>query len=184
MRQAKIQFREKDIIRKEVILQCKKSIITWKEFQTRLPTESEVSGWFDQNPDANIGIVTGKISNLVVFDLDSQDAVDYAENEGGFPDSVKVKTGKGYHVYIQHPGFEIRNSVNKKLDIDIRADGGYVAAPPSIHGSGHQYEWEEGFSISEIDPAPCEYWMTEYLKSVAEGDHSQGGSTTACKTSG
>ena len=35
---------EKDIIRKEVILQCKKSIGKWKEFQTRLPTEEEVSG--------------------------------------------------------------------------------------------------------------------------------------------
>jgi replicative DNA helicase len=162
-----------DIIRKEVILQCKKPVIAWKEYQTRLPKESEVSAWFDQNPDANIGIVTGMVSNLVVFDLDSQDAVDYAENEGGFPDSVKVKTGKGYHIYARHPGFEIRNSVNKKLDIDIRADGGYVAAPPSIHGSGDQYEWVEGFSLNDIDPAPCEYWMAEYLKSVAEGSFSK-----------
>jgi replicative DNA helicase len=162
-----------DIIREEVILQCKRPVIKWKEFQSRLPTEQEVSGWFDQNPDANIGIVTGKVSNLVVFDLDSQDAVDYAENEGGFPDSVKVKTGKGYHIYAQHPGFEVRNDVRKELDIDIRADGGYVTAPPSVHGSGHQYEWVEAYSINDIDPAPCEPWMIDYLKSIAKEGQSK-----------
>ena len=79
--------------------------------------------------------------------------------KAGFPDTPKVNTGKGYHIYVQYPDFEVRNDVRKELDMDIRADGGYVVAPPSIHGSGSQYEWEEGFSIYEIDPAPCEQWM-------------------------
>jgi len=50
---------------------CKRPIVGWTEYQKRLPTEEEVKGWFDQNPDANIGIVTGKVSGIVVFDLDS-----------------------------------------------------------------------------------------------------------------
>lgn len=157
-----------EIIEKAMINQCKIPLITWKEYQSRQPTEAEIREWFDKWPSANIAIVTGKISNLVVFDLDSEDAVQYAEGKGGFPKTAKVKTGKGYHLYMQHPGFEIRNSVNKRLDIDIRADGGYVAAPPSIHGSGRQYEWEEGFSIHEITPAPCDSWMTDYLKNITE----------------
>ena len=37
-----------------------------------------------------------------------------------------------------------------------------------LHGSGHQYEWEEGLSIFEIDPAPCEPWMIDYLKEVTK----------------
>ena len=107
---------ENEIIRKVVIDKCKTpAIATWTEYQTRLPTEKEVIQWFDKNPDANIAIVTGKVSNLVVFDLDSKDAVEYAENEGGFPDTVKVKTGKGYHIYAKHPGFEVRGSINKNL---------------------------------------------------------------------
>ena len=153
---------------KELIRQCKIPLIGWKEFQSRLPTEQEVAEWFDKWPDANIGIITGRISNLVVFDLDSESAVEYAENEGGFPDTVKVKTGKGHHVYMQYPGFEVRGSVNKELDIDIRADGGYAVAPPSMHGSGHVYEWEPGYSIHEIDPASCSPWTVDYLKNVAE----------------
>lgn len=159
---------KEDIFRKLLIYQCKLPIVSWKEYQTRLPTKEEVNHWFTMNPDANIAIVTGKVSNLVVFDLDSDHAVEYADSEGGFPDTVKVKTGKGYHIYMKHPGFEVRNKVNKKLDIDIRADGGYVAAPPSIHGSGHKYDWEEGVSISEIDPADCTPWMIDYLTAVAK----------------
>jgi len=155
-----------EIIEKAMINQCKVPIIGWKEYQSRLPTEAEVREWFDKWPSANIGIVTGKISNLVVFDLDSEHAVEYAKKQGGFPKTVKVKTGKGFHLYMQHSAFKIRNSVNKNLDIDIRADGGYVAAPPSMHGSGRLYEWEEGFSIFEIDPAPCAPWMTDYLTSI------------------
>ena len=139
----------------------------WKEFQKRRPTEEEVSAWFDKWPHASIGIVTGKVSGIVAFDLDSDHAVEYAENEGGFPDTPKVKTGKGYHIYVQHPGFDVRNDVRKELDIDIRADGGYVVAPPSFHGNGNQYTWVEDFSIFDIEPAPCEQWMIEYLREVA-----------------
>jgi replicative DNA helicase len=161
---------EEEVIREAFERQCKMPIVAWRFFQSRLPTEEEVCEWFDLNPEANIGIVTGRISNLVVFDLDSEDAVDYANDLGGFPATPKVKTRKGYHLYMRHPGFEVRNQVNSNFKIDIRADGGYVAAPPSIHGSGHQYGWVDGFSIFDIDPAPCEQWMIDYLKIVAEGD--------------
>jgi replicative DNA helicase len=150
----------------DLVRQCKVPLVSWKEFQNRRPTEQEVESWFNQWPDANIGIVTGKISGVVVFDLDSDHAVQYAEDEGGFPDTPKVKTGKGYHYYMRYPDFEVRNDVRKELDIDIRADGGYVVAPPSVHGSGNQYDWEDNSSIFDIDPAPCESWMIDYLKSI------------------
>jgi len=156
-----------DLSKEEYIRKCKTPLVGWKEYQKRLPSADEVAGWFDKWPNANIGIVTGTVSGIVVFDLDSEHAVEYAGNKGGFPETAKVKTGKGYHVYVKHPGFEIRNDVRKELDLDIRADGGYVVAPPSCHGSGRHYEWEEGFSIFEIDPAECEPWMIDYLKEVA-----------------
>jgi replicative DNA helicase len=151
----------------DLIKQCKVPLVGWTEFQTRLPTEQEVESWFSQWPDANIGIVTGKISGIVVFDLDSEDAVQYANDRGGFPATSKVITGKGYHIYCQHPGFEMKNNINQDLKIDIKTDRGYVVAPPSIHGSGRQYEWENGYSIFDIEPAPCEPWMIDYLKSIS-----------------
>jgi len=164
------QRTEEEIYKELFYRECKLPLVAWKKYQNERPTVEEVNHWFNTNPDANIGIITGAVSDLVVFDLDSPEAVKYADQQGGFPDSVKVQTGKGYHVYMKHPGFEIRNSVNKKLDIDIRADGGYVAAPPSIHGSGHQYAWVEGYSINQIDPAPCSPWMTDYLNDISNSE--------------
>ena len=153
---------------KQFIRECKIPLVSWKEFQTRHPTVEEVTEWFNKWPEANIGIVTGKISNLVVFDLDSDHAVQYANDEGGFTNTPKVKTGKGYHFYMKYPGFEVRNDVRKDLDIDIRADGGYVVAPPSIHGSGNHYQWEDCSSILDIEPTPCEPWMIDYLKDITK----------------
>jgi replicative DNA helicase len=162
---------EEDIVKEMFIRECKKPLLPWKDFQKRLPTKEEVNHWFNTNPDANIGIVTGVVSNLVVFDLDSKQAEEYAEELGGFPEyTVKVKTGKGYHIYMRHPGGEIKNQVERELTIDIRADGGYVAAPPSLHGSGYRYEWVEGFSIFQIDPDVCRPWMIDYLKDVVTND--------------
>ena len=83
---------------------------------------------------------------------------------------------------MRHPGFEIRNSVNKNLDIDIRADGGYAIAPPSIHGSGRQYQWEPGFSIHDIKPAACEPWMTDYLQSISSSEKQKTTTQPAVKT--
>ena len=148
-----------NLTEEEIIYKCKRAAVPWKEFQDRRPTVDEVNAWWDRWPEANVGIVTGKISNLIVFDIDKEDATEYAEEEGGFPITAKANTGKGYHIYVQNPDFEVKNSVNKELGMDIRGYGGYVVAPPSIHGNGSQYTWEDGFSIHEIDPAPCEPGM-------------------------
>ncbi len=39
-------------------------LMTWLEYQEKLPTENSVKKWWSTWPDANIGIVTGKISNI------------------------------------------------------------------------------------------------------------------------
>ncbi len=157
---------EKELeIMKEFERLCKTPIVIWREFQSRLPTEDEVKQWFGADfPAANIGIVTGQFANVVVFDIDSPGAEQYAKEHGGFPRTAISTTGKGRHIYVRPCGFEIRNRVNKALAIDIRGDGGYAVAPPSVHGNGSVYTWEEGSSILEVDPAECNQWMQDYLR--------------------
>jgi len=118
---------------------------SWREYQETHPTEEELVKWFGNEDETNIGIVTGKISNIVVVDCDSQIAVEFSK-DNHFPKAPSVKTGKpdGYHLYYAYPeNREIRNFQKRDdlPDIDLRADGGYVVAPPSIHSTGAQYKW-------------------------------------------
>ena len=117
----------------------KRPLLEWREYQTRQPALEELREWFRNEPPA-IGIVTGRISGIVVLDIEHDAVFD----KKYLPPTVIARTGGGgWHYYYRYPeGVEIKNSV-KKLDpkIDIRSDGGYVVAPPSLHPSGNHYEW-------------------------------------------
>jgi putative DNA primase/helicase len=110
--------------------------------------ESMVIDWWKRWPNANIGIVTGVRSKLVVIDVDpgkgGEDSIsELIGKYGPFPDTVTVLTGGGgYHLYLKHPGIHIPCKNGWMPGIDIKADGGYVVAPPSLHISGGRYEWE------------------------------------------
>ena len=113
----------------------------WKDFQERRPTIEEVKQWFSTG-NLNIAIITGKISNLVVVDIDDENAYKWAQKNFD-TDTLTVKTSRGYHLYYKYPqNAQINNAVHfNNFKIDIRSDGGYVVAPPSIHENGHQYQW-------------------------------------------
>ena len=46
-----------------------------------------------------------------------------------------------------------KNRVSLYEGVDIRGEGGYIVAPPSIHPNGRRYEWEQGPSDCEIAEA-------------------------------
>lgn len=103
---------------------------SWKEYQNRLPTEDEVIKWWEKYKDANIGIITGKISGLSIVDIDNKD-IDISR----FPETLTVQTGNGgYHLYYQYQeGLSISaNAYAQFPGVDIRSDGGFVVAPPSV----------------------------------------------------
>ena len=123
----------------------KKPIIAWGEYQRRHATEDEVMEWWMKWPDANVGIVTGTISRLVVIDLDTPEAkAKFKELVPGYDFSVvpRSRTGKGWQLFYKHPGVAIPNRAGIIPGLDVRGDGGYVVAPPSIHPNGKQYRWE------------------------------------------
>lgn len=113
----------------------KKPLFSWKEYQSRHATEEEVRGWWRQYPDAQIGVVTGAISNLVVID------VEYGGNFEGFPATLTAKSGgAGRHFFYNHPGVAVVSSVRLRELTDIRADGAYLVVAPSRSEKG-VYEW-------------------------------------------
>jgi len=115
--------------------QDKKPLINWKEYQTKKATKEEIQKWWEKYPNANVGIITGKISNLAVVDVEKGgDITD-------LPKTATVRTGGGgWHLYYRYcEGIE--NKARIRPLTDIRGEGGYVVAAPSIHQSGQKYEW-------------------------------------------
>ena len=118
--------------------------------------EGQIRQWFHGGP-SNMAICTGQESNLVVIDVDGQDGEQALKQlqsvHGPLPQTLTSLTGKGRHLFFLWPnGADIRNSAGKiGPNVDIRANGGYVLAPPSIHPSGAQYRWDnERVSVAEL----------------------------------
>lgn len=125
-----------------------------------------VHAWWTQWPDANVGIATG--GGLVVLDIDPRHGgddtlVDLRRSLGAIPDTVEVLTGGGgRHIYLASPdGVDVRNSANKLgVGVDVRGEGGYVVAPPSVHATGRCYGWEVSSRPGEVDVAPLpDAWL-------------------------
>ena len=108
---------------------------------------AQVARWWSQRPEANIGIVCGAVSGLLVIDVDGpegEDTLALLESElGPLPETVEALTGKGRHLYFKHPGGNVRPSAGKLgLRLDIRSDNSYVVGPESLHYTGRRYMWE------------------------------------------
>ncbi len=139
----------------------KKALIAWKHFEQQLPSEDEVKSWWIQYPYARVGIVTGRISGLLVVDIDPRHGGFESMRELNLPVTLMTTTGSGgNHLIYRYPNDRlIRNSVNIRPGIDIRGEGGYIVAPPSEHASGNLYEWTMGFDPSLITDCPS--WLLE-----------------------
>lgn len=151
----------------------KKPLVPWKEFQSRRPTVAEIEGWF--KGDAQIGIVTGKLSNLSVIDIDSEQGEKNIEALIGgigvaFRGPVVLTPRGGKHLYCQyHAGFG--NNVRAIEGVDLRSEGGFIVCPPSSNGQGKPWAWLTGLD-AEIPPLPPAYAKAIVDNVIAPGSRS------------
>jgi hypothetical protein len=155
----------------------KRPLVAWLEYQERCPTATELAAWFGRWPEANVGIVTGIVSGLVVLDVDARhggaqslSALEAAH--GPLPRTIAVETGGGgRHFYFSHPGGIVHNKVGLAPGIDLRGDGGCVVAPPSMHPSGRRYAWAPGRAPAQAKLAPLPVWLAQ----LARPEHGRAG---------
>lgn len=143
----------------------KRPLVRWERFQHKPSTDLEILSWFSRWPGANLGIVTGAVSSLVVLDVDprhngNQSLEDLCREHGALPDTVEAQTGGGgRHLYFRHPGTVVHNRTALAPGLDLRGDGGMVVAPPSLHASGRHYCWRAGHGPDRMAPAPMPDWL-------------------------
>ncbi len=116
-----------------------------------------IRSWWSKWPKANVGIATGACSGLIVVDQDGD-----ATPPMGLPETITAKTARGRHLYFRYPGAIGNRTRINGLPIDLRGDGGYVVAPPSVHESGILYKWINDpvdFPLAEV-PASLFQWLT------------------------
>ncbi|TWT41450.1 hypothetical protein KOR42_48030 [Thalassoglobus neptunius] len=111
-----------------------------------------VRQWWKDNPHANVAIQTGRSSDLLVVDLDTKRSANGVEQFEALFGSVKeigcplVRTGSGgLHLLFSYPSEKKLSSCQgiHGLQIDLRAQDGYVLVPPSANLDG-SYRLEEG----------------------------------------
>ncbi|MDX6727008.1 MAG: hypothetical protein QOK49_1813 [Baekduia sp.] len=129
-------------------------------------TEPEqLTVWWACWPKANIGMVTGVRSGVVVIDVDPRhggdDALhDLERDHGALPVTWSVRTPSGgQHFYLAHPGISVANSVGALgPGLDVRGDGGYVVVPPSLGPRGRRYEPDDDAPAARVPG-----WLLERL---------------------
>lgn len=146
----------------------------WQAFQHTKPTADKLREWFEGS-ETNIGVVTGRISGLLVIDIDGDAAKTYTERviqDKMRPDTrdavystVWTQTGSGgYHILIRYNPDEFdsgdfsageikrtvlwRGSDSSHSEVRLQSDGGYVVFPPSIHPNGNTYKFVRGSNIA------------------------------------
>jgi len=150
----------------------KKSPLTKNGFKDASSDKQVINDWRDRYPNANIGLPTGKINNLVVVDVDvkndagGMDSLKQLQDECGEFDTRIVHTPSGgLHFYFKYPQDvdTIKNRTNMKPGIDIRAVGGYVIAPGSSI-DGNYYKFDD--ADKEVAELPKK--LLEILTSIGE----------------
>ena len=136
------------------VKQNKKPFLKWDYYKSNRASYDKIRRWWNKFGQVNVAIITGAISGVDVVDIDSQKGMD-AVNEL-IPDSLITPIARsqkgGWHYYFQHQE-GVGNATRFLPDVDLRGDGGYIIAPPSV-GEVGSYEWLPELSILDVAPAP------------------------------
>lgn len=126
--------------------------------------EAQIRAWWEAVPDRNVGVATG--GGLCVLDVDDKPANaalgsdmlrDWELAHGDIAETVTAQTGSGGAHYYYRVAAPVPSSQSDTVFVDVRCEGGYVVAPPSVHPNGSRYTWD----VSPDDMEPTAAGPTE-----------------------
>lgn len=128
-----------------------------------------ITGWWKRMPWANVAIATGKI---IVLDIDTDkggaDSLKKLEQEHGpLPETPVSLTGGGgeHYLFVPPEGAHYGNRarLGGHAGVDIRGEGGYIIAPPSLHLSGQRYLWDVVRHPQSVPIATIPQWLRQLM---------------------
>lgn len=133
----------------------KRPLVKWAEYQSRRATDAELRQWFD-GTDANIAVLTGPVSGIVVLDVDTYKGGDADGLLEGAPTPLVADTPRGgKHLLYHAPSGSLPNAVEVLPGVDVRGTGGYVLVHPSTNSEGKAYTWSD--PMAEPGPLPSDW---------------------------
>jgi hypothetical protein len=131
---------------------------TWNGFYSGTSNPATIHRWFGRGYPYNIAVRTGVASGVLVFDCDEEKgAISRRQLEHKYaplPQTLMSQTARGPHLWFSNNIPAPSSASTIAPGIDIRCDGGYAVAPPSIHPSGHVYRW-----LNDLPLAPAPAWL-------------------------
>jgi hypothetical protein len=135
---------------------------------------NQIAAWWEQWPDANIGMPT---AGFLVLDVDPRNGGDESlaalvAEHGPLPETAEQATGGGgRHIIFRHPGRRLPKTLAP--GIDLKGEGGYIVVAPSIHASGKRYQWHGGRANGLLHPANPPGWLLERIEGARNGAGAQ-----------
>lgn len=143
---------------------CDKKPLTRNGLYDASADPEQIKEWWSRWPEANISIATGQASDMVALDADCGRAIKEAVRRGIPSDPHTVRTGRCFHLWFEAPSEWLR-SFKLLPGLEVKAEGSYVVAPPSLHPWGTRYrEWPR--RNGGLDPLPD--WILEAAREYEE----------------
>jgi putative DNA primase/helicase len=122
----------------------------------------KIREWWERWTNANIGIVPGDNAGFLVIDIDgpegAQTLTKLEAMHSALPATLTSQTARGRHLLYANPNGLKAGNAALGPKVDVRSNSGYIVAPPSIHPSGHRYQW-----MADVLIAPIPKWLRTVL---------------------
>jgi len=137
--EAALEYLDKGFSVLPVRVDRKPLIKDWKPYRQKHPSKELLRSVWGKYPRANVAIITGDLSGLIVVCADGKEAHDWVK--GNLPATgVTVQASPARtHFYYRATGFMRPRAM--PTGVKIRGENDYVVAPPSLHAQGYRYEW-------------------------------------------
>ena len=146
------------VLKNEPAAYRKRPAVKWELYQIMRSSKIQIERWFTKNPNYNIAVATGGISKIIALDVDEEKGKKRIEEKRiemstnlrvALDNTMLNKTGSGgWHIIFRMDepieiGSKVlwRDSQDTEAEIRLKANGGYIVMPPSIHESENRYQW-------------------------------------------